>query len=331
MRVTRRSVALLLALAVPLAVACGGDDDEGAATAEKGRPARLVVGVIPIAPVAPLYLGIDKGFFAAEKLEIEPRFEEGGVTVTAAVIAGEFQAGFSNTVSLLTAAEKNLPLRMLTQGVSGEATKDQAWGALLVAKGSGIRTAKDLEGRTVAVNTINNVPHMVVLRSLQKAGADWRKVKFIEIGFAEANAALEAGRVDAAWMVEPFVTNAQNAGSRVLLTPYIDTAPDLTVSTYFTSQAYIDSNPDVVERFTRAMNRSLEYAQTHPDEVRRIVTSYTEIPKEAAAKMKLPVWHEDMNVPTIELTARLSREYGFLEKEPDLGTLIHEAGEGGTS
>ncbi len=111
----------------------------------------------------------------------------------------------------------------------------------------------------------------------------------------------------------------------------IDTAPDLTVSTYFTSQGYIDSNPDVVARFTRAMNRSLEYAQTHPDEVRRIVTTYTEIPKEAAAKMKLPVWHADMNVPTIELTARLSREYGFLEKEPDLGTLIHEAGEGGTS
>jgi NitT/TauT family transport system substrate-binding protein len=332
-KVTRRPVALLtaLALAVPLAVACGGDDDEGAAGGTKGRPAKLVVGVIPIAPVAPLYLGIDKSFFKAENLEIEPHFEEGGVTVTAAVIAGEFQAGFSNTVSLLTAAEKDLPLRMLTQGVSGEATKDEAWGALLVAKGSGIRTAKDLEGRTVAVNTINNGPHMVVLRSLQKAGADWHRVKFIEVGFAEGNAALEAGRVDAAWMVEPFVTNAQNAGSRVLLTPYIDTAPDLTVSTYFTSQGYIDSNPDVVERFTRAMNRSLEYAQTHPDGVRRIVTTYTEIPKEAAAKMKLPVWHADMNVPTIELTARLSREYGFLEKEPDLGTLIHEAGEGGTS
>ena len=132
-------------------------------------------------------------------------------------------------------------------------------------------------------------------------------------------------------MVEPFVTNVQNAGSRVPLTPYIDTASDLTVSIYFTSRGHIDSDPDVVERFTRARNRSLEYAQTHPDDVRRIVTTYTEIPKEAAAKMKLPVWHADMNVPTIELTARLSREYGFLEKEPDLGTLIHAAGEGGTS
>lgn len=57
----------------------------------------------------------------------------------------------------------------------------------------------------------------------------------------------------------------------------------------------------------------------------------TEIPKEAAAKMKLPVWHEDMNVPTIDLTARLSREYGLLEEEPDPGQADPRDRGGGTS
>jgi len=132
-------------------------------------------------------------------------------------------------------------------------------------------------------------------------------------------------------MVEPFVTNARSAGSRVLLTPYIDTAPDLTVSAYFTSDRFIKENPGVAERFIRAMNRSLEFAAANPDEVRRIVTTYTEIPEQAAARMKLPVWHSDLNLPTIELTARLSREYGFLEKPPDIDAMIHKPDQGATS
>ena len=87
---------------------------EAAATTRKraaeGRGAdeqtTLTVGVIPIADVAPLYLGIKEGFFEEENLKIEPQLAEGGAAITPAVLSGDFQIGFSNTVSLLIAAPR---------------------------------------------------------------------------------------------------------------------------------------------------------------------------------------------------------------------------------
>ena len=86
---------LLLALACATAlVACGDDEPSGGS-----GPTKLKVGVIPIADVAPLYLGIEKGFFKEESLEIEPVLAEGGAAIVPAVISGANQIGFSNATS----------------------------------------------------------------------------------------------------------------------------------------------------------------------------------------------------------------------------------------
>lgn len=320
-----KKVMALAAIAALAVAGCGGDDDAGGGGgAEASGPKKLVVGVIPIAPVAPLYLGMKQGFFEDENLEIEPKFEQGGVNVVTAVVAGDWDMGFSNTVSLMTAAGKGLPLKMITSGVSGETDREKAWGALIVKKGGPISSPKDLEGKTVSVNTLNNVPHMVALRSLEKAGVDTSKVKFTEVQFPEAQAAVEKERVAAAWVVEPFVTISTVFGaSKVLLNPYIDTAPDLTVSTYFTSDKLIKEDPEAVAGFIRAMNKSLDYAAANPEAVREIVGEYTEIQPQAAAKMQLPVWHQDLNRPTIEQTVELSKKYGFFEEDIDLDELIY--------
>ena len=302
---TRRKLSALAAVAALALAGCGDDDGGGAGGGSSAGPKKLVVGVIPIAPVAPLYVGMKQGFFKEEGLEIEPKFEQGGVNVVTAVVAGDWDMGFSNTVSLMTASSKGLPLKMITSGVSGETERDKAWGALIVKKGGPIKEPKDLEGKTVSVNTLNNVPHMVALRSLEKAGMDTDKVKFTEIQFPEAQASVEKGRVAAAWVVEPFVTiSTVFGGSEALLHPYIDTVPDLTVSTYFTSDKLIKEDPEAVDGFIRAMNKSLDYAAANPDAVREIVGEYTEIQPKAAAKMRLPVWHQDLNRPTIEQTDR---------------------------
>jgi NitT/TauT family transport system substrate-binding protein len=78
------------------------------------------------------------------------------------------------------------------------------------------------------------------------------------------------------------------------------------------------------------MNRSLQYAQAHPDEVRAIVPTYTKIPKTVAAKMKLPYWSTDLNRPSIELVGQQSVKFGAIEDQPDLGELIW-SGAGGSS
>jgi NitT/TauT family transport system substrate-binding protein len=319
-----RLLRLVLMVLVLLVAGCGDDDDgdAGGGTAGSAEVQTLKVGVIPIADVAPLYLGMDKGFFADEKLKIEPQLAEGGAAIVPSVVSGDYQIGFSNTTSLIIAASKNLPVQIISQGVLGGTGPDDAWDGVIVPKGSDIKDIAGLEGKTVAVNTLNNVSQVVVNTALKEAGADYTKVKYVEVPFPDMNAALESGRVDAAFQVEPGYSGGLAAGSKNISNAYEEMAPNYTVATYFASKQYIAESRDVVDRFTRAMQKSLEYASAHDDEVRAIVGTYTEIPQAVLDKMNLPTWKSDLNRPTIEQTSAAAKEYGFIEEEPSLDDLI---------
>jgi NitT/TauT family transport system substrate-binding protein len=323
----RRSVAAVMAC-IGLLAACGGDGDGGGGNGGGGggdeAPVTLTVGLIPIADVAPLYLGMNQGFFEEENLTIETQFAEGGAAIVPSVISGDYQIGFSNTTSLIIAATQNVPVQIVSQGVLGGATTDEAWDAVMVAKDSPIRSPQDLEGKRIAVNTLQNIGPVTINTVLDQEGADYSTVEYVEVPFPEMIAALGSGDVDAVFVVEPFVSQGKAEGARTILYPYEQTAPELTVATYFASRQYIEQNGDVVGRFVRAMSKSLEYAQENPEEARDVVPEYTEIPPEAAEAMTLPQWSSDLNEPTIEKTAELAEQYGFIEEQPDLGELIHE-------
>jgi NitT/TauT family transport system substrate-binding protein len=213
-------------------------------------------------------------------------------------------------------------VEIISQGVLGGKDEQEAWADLLVLKDGPVKEPKDLEGRPIAVNTLSNICEVTIKASLEPEGVDVDKLEFTEVPFPDMNAALEQGRVDAACVVEPFVSQGKAGAARGIAPFYVRTAPDLTVATYFTSKQYAEENSDVVDRFVRAMNKSLEYAQSHPDEVRDILLDYTEIPPEAVEAIKLPIWRTDLNEPTIERLSELSAKYGLIEEEPDLNELI---------
>jgi NitT/TauT family transport system substrate-binding protein len=225
---------------------------------------------------------------------------------------------------MLIASSKGLPIQIISQGVLAGKTEEDAWATLLVPENGPVQDPKDLEGKTIAVNTLKNICEVTIKASLEKEGVDVNSLKFVEVPFPDMVGALKSKRVPAACVVEPFVSQGLADGMKGINPFYVNTAPDLTVATYFSSKEYIEKNPDVVNRFVRAMNKSLEYAQTHPDEVRDVLTEYTEIPAAAAQQIKLPVWRADLNRPTIEQLNTLSKKYGLIEDEANLDELIRQ-------
>src|SRR5207244_11007840 len=182
----RVMAALLLA-----AIACCG----GAATAATQATVTVKVGVIPIADVAPVYLGIQKGFFRSRGLDIQPQQAAGGAVIIPSVVSGDYQFGFSNVVSELLAYAKGLKLQIVCPGDAGAKAADDAWSGVLVQEDSPIRSARDLGGKTISVNTLNNIGDVTIREALRKRGAG-SDVHFVEIPFPEAVQALNAGRVD---------------------------------------------------------------------------------------------------------------------------------------
>ena len=274
--------------------------------------------------MAPLYLGIKQGFFEEQNLKIEPQDSPRAARRSPRPCSAATSRSASNTVSLLIAASKDLPVTIISQGVLGGKTEEEAWADLLVLKDGPIKEPKDLEGKTViAVNTLKNICEVTYRKSLSDMGVDDSTLKFTEVPFPDMNAALEAERVDGACVVEPFVSQGKAGKAKGIDPFYVNTAPDLTVATYFTSKQYAEENPDVVKRFVTAMQQSgstTRRATRTPSA--RSSPSTTQIPPEAAANIKLPQWRQDITLDTVELLSQLSLEYGLIESEPDLNELI---------
>jgi NitT/TauT family transport system substrate-binding protein len=313
---------ILAALVVLIAAAgCGGDGDEPASGDETTT---VKVGLIPIVGVAPVYLGVERGYYRDERLKLDIELSAGGAEIVPSVMSGSLDFGYSNTVSLLAAADRGLPVRLLTGGVIGAPDRRRAWSQIMVAQDSDIRTPADLAGKTIAVNTLKNIADTTTKESLVKNGVDPSQVKLLEIDFPDMPAALKAGRVDAIFEVEPFVTAARAQGARALLPPYVETRPSLPISNFFATERYIGENRDVVKRFVRATTRSLDYARSHPQEARRVVVKYSKIPAAVRRRMKLPAWNPRIDRKGIELLDRLDVKYGLYEQRVDLNQLIYD-------
>ncbi|MEV4708398.1 ABC transporter substrate-binding protein [Actinoplanes sp. NPDC049316] len=318
----RRIIAGLAALTLVVAGAGCGSGDSGGDTGGGGVD-KVKVGIIPIVDVAPLYLGQQKGFFTSRKIELTMESGQGGAAIVPGVVSGQFQFGFSNMTSLLIAQTKNVPVKVVANGVAstGQAGKD--FGGVAVRKDSPITKAADLAGKKIAVNTLKNIGDTTVRESVRKAGGDPGGITFVEMPFANMPAALQAGQVDAAWVVEPSLSAVTAAGGRVVAWNYVDAAPDLTVAAYFASTKLIADDADLVKRFTDAMNESLTYAGAHPDEVRAVLGTYTKIDPAVRASLTLPKWPTTINRASVETLAKLGAQDGiFAGATPDLSKIL---------
>jgi NitT/TauT family transport system substrate-binding protein len=271
--------------------------------------------------VAPIYLGKQKGFFTSRNIELTLESGQGGAAIVPGVVSGQFQFGFSNVTSLLIAQSRGLPLKVVSNGVAST-SKDQADYSGVVTRDDSIKTAADLAGKRVAVNTLKNIGDTTIRASVRKAGGDPSSVKFVELAFPDMPAALQAGRVDAIWVVEPFLSTSLAQGGRLVASNYVDTAPDLTVAVYFTSEQLIKNDPDLVKRFTEAMTESLAYADAHPDEARQVLTGYTQIDEAVIKELTLPKWPAEINRASVETLATLAVQDGLVTKQPDLAALL---------
>jgi NitT/TauT family transport system substrate-binding protein len=301
-------------------VACSSDSGDGAKT--EGGADQVKVGVIPIVDVAPIYLGQQKGFFKSRNIELTLEAGQGGAAIVPGVVNNQTQFGFSNFTSLLIAQTKGLPIKAVAAGVSstGEAGKD--FGAVVVKGDSPIKTAKDLAGKKISVNTLKNIGDTVTRESVRKAGGDATTLNFVEMAFPTMPAALEKGEVDAAWVVEPQLSTIKAAGGREVASTFVDAAPNLTVAAYFTSQKLITDNPDLVKRFTEAINESLTYADAHPDEVRASLATYTKIDEKLRASLVLPKWPTQINEASVQTLVTLGEKDGIFTGTPDLAKLL---------
>jgi NitT/TauT family transport system substrate-binding protein len=315
------SLITITALAVATAGCSGSNDSSNSSGgSSSGGVDKVKVGVIPILDVAPIYLGKEQGFFTKQKIELTMEQAQGGAAIVPAVVSGQYQFGFSNAASLLVATSKNVPVKAVANGVNSTGDPKKDFG-MLVVKDPSITSAKQLEGKTVATNTLKNIVDISIKDIVRHDGGDPSKVKLVEVPFPDMTAALDAGRVQAMFVVEPFLSAALAKGWKTIGS-LADVDPNLSVALYFTSTQLATGKADLVKRFTTAMQESLAYANSHPDAVRQIVTTYTTIKADAASAMTLPKWPSEIDTASITKTDNLLVTEGVLTAPADTAKLL---------
>ncbi|MGY1823512.1 ABC transporter substrate-binding protein [Geodermatophilus sp. SYSU D00079] len=319
----RKWVPLLAASTLVLA-ACGGGDDEAASGGSGGGSGELrqvTAGLLPVAVTGALQGGIEQGFFEDHGIEVTIETGQGGAALLPAVASGEMQFATSNPVSLLQARDQGLDVRVIGHWTSTRAEGDDVNG-VVANQASGITSAAGLAGKRIAVNTLNGMGQLTIDEAVRQDGGDPSGIQYVELGFPDMPAALEAGNVDAVWVPEPFLSQLISAGHPVASYSSQESVPGHPTQLFFTSGQLVESDPQLVEDFTAALEETLEWADANPDAVRTEAEEFLQTPAGAMANVRIEEFGTDLRREQIERMGELMVDAGLLDNDPDIDGLL---------
>lgn len=315
--------ALLAAFALALSGCSGGDPDPGESetpgNGNEGQVTQLAVGYIPAGIYAYFWQANDEGYFAEEGIEVDLRAMAGGAEIIPALQSGTVQFGISDAMGLINARNQGIEIEYATFNASQEAASPIH--SVVVADDT-IKSAADLEGKTVATNSTFNTDWIMMRKWLEKGGADLDSINFVEMSFPDQLAALRAGTIDAAGMLEPFVTTAKNEDLIVIGDYFTDVESPVSVSGVLVMSDYAQENPEIVAGFVRAIERAVDDFNADPATAREVIAAHTEIAPELIESMNLPLWTNDLDPRAIQFWIDAAENEGLIEGDLDPAQLI---------
>ena len=217
-------------------------------------------------------------------IEIKKTTLQSGNDVVLAMANNNGDIGYLGFVPMFIAVTNNIPMTLVAASeVEGVGQADN-WQNILVKGNSSIRTSRDLAGKTIAVNALKGVGEVMIKAALEKQGVRPNSFRLTAIPFPQMRSALNNGQVDAIWVPEPFLSQGLNIdNARIVMAPGPVLGRYWPIGGYAARQSWRSRNPALAERFRKAINRSLTYAQSHPDEVRAMLPAN-------AQNSRLPIW-----------------------------------------
>jgi len=319
MRHTAKALTAAAALVLAL-TGCAGGPAASETPATPGALRAVNIGAVPTVDIAVLYLGEKQGFFEDQGLELDIEFGAGGAALIPALINGQYDIIYSNIISALQGVERGLPLVVTAPAgvASGDVEADTA--AIIVPDDSAIQSPKDLEGKTVAVNTLSNLHEIMVREVVIKDGGDPDAVQFVELGLPDMGAALDSGQIDAMSTSEPWVGTWMQAGDdRIIALNPSEADVDFIHSVYLTTQEKAQADPGLIEAWRAALEESFAYAMDHVDEVKAEMANFSDVDPGILQQMAMSRYTVDFSRDDVLRVAEMTQRAHVLQ-DPEKAT-----------
>jgi NitT/TauT family transport system substrate-binding protein len=263
----------------------------------------------------------DAGFFAKAGLDVDIRTFGSVPPIAAAVAGGDLDIGVAVPISVANAIIRGVPLIIIAGGALDTATAPIS--QLCVAHTSPIRSAKDLEGKSVAVSGVKALSDLSLDVWLTQRGADPAKVGRVELVQAAMTAAIVRGAVAGALLAEPELSAGRKSdGLQALGDPFMAIAPRVLMSCWFTTTAYAQKTPDIVHRFQAAFRDGSRWANEHHPESAAILAKYTQIDGDLLNSMGRCSYAEQLHAADLQPELDVAVKYGITPKAVAAGDLF---------
>jgi NitT/TauT family transport system substrate-binding protein len=295
----------------------------GAAPAQ--TPPALIpinIGSTPDDTVAALIYAQRSGMFRQAGLDAHIDVSgASGAAIAAGVLSGAFDVGKSSLTSILAAHLHNVPFTLVAPGSLYD--PKAPYGLLIVAKDSTIKSAKDLNGQTVAVAALNSLDQAGILAWMDQNGGDGKSLKFVELPQSEDGAALAQHRIAASLTIRPQLDDALASGqARVLAPAYSAIGANYLVSAWFTTTDYASKHPDVIARFRRVVEQAGAFANAHHDVTAPIVSEVSKIPLSVITGAQRGVLGTQLTPALVQPVIDVAAKYGVLSGTFSAGDII---------
>ena len=296
------------------ATAAGDDADETRA---------VTIGALTISETAPLGGAVEAGIFTEHGLDVTVQPIQGGAQAMPALLNGDIDFSIGQPYGAMRASLQGLDVKIVAN-YAQSLTEGDDINSVVVGAGSSITKPADLAGKKVSVNSIGAAGDLTIRAAVEADGGDPDSIQFVEVAFPDAQAQLEAGNIDAAWVPEPFVSIIVGAGGARVVDPYQEVLPGLPTLVVQTTGKTVSDDPELVDDVREALTEAFAWAADNDDAVRQALVDEMKLPEPAAASLRLPTFSTALDVGVLQGLSDLAVEDKYFEKAPDLDTLIVE-------
>jgi NitT/TauT family transport system substrate-binding protein len=344
--ITKLACCLAAAIPVVALAGCSGGATSSTPSGPPPEQSNITIDVVPTADAAGVYIAYDDGYFKQQGINLTIKQINGGeygmgdlqtgkaqliegnyVSFILAQIAGTFAAP-STTNPAATLPAKPINMRLIADSSQMQAGNQ----ALYVLPSSPYKTVADLakDHATVAINSPNNIAQVLLGSLFAADGLNLSKIhQVVQPAFPLTPGMLAQHKFDAAWLPEPFGTEAEQQFGAVQVADFDQgSLQNFPIGTVAGSTSWIQSHPNTVAAFLRAYNEGQQVADTDRAAVERALVAHTGVTSEVAATMTLDTYPLVMDVPVMQRVPDAMYEFGVISKPYNITDMIQpETGE----
>jgi NitT/TauT family transport system substrate-binding protein len=261
------------------------------------------------------------GLFERAGLDVQLNRSQSGAIAAQAIVGGAMDVGKSSITSLIAAYARGLPFILIAPSILHRPITPTS--TIVVAANSPIRTVLELQNKTVACTAIGDIAYLGLRALIDKAGGDSSTVHFVELPPSSVTAALDAGRIDAGLITEPYMSRDIKDGKVRNLVDELSGYPRPILETaYYATRDYVDKNRDVVQRFAKALEEAAAYTNTHVDQTLPLFAAYAGMSVDEVAQTHHTYEATSFDPGAIQPVIDLAAKYKIIPHEIDARQFI---------